>query len=175
MESGDIAKVVAAVGPVVVAALGFLASSAASRNRHARLKDDAELLKLLPEQSASRRLLEAHIESMIVRLADEDEMRREPLGIALALLFLGFAGWTWTLALDGSNWWLAFAIRSPSLASAASASMSVESSGTSEAVASEPERDRERPEGPPRAPVPLPGLPPGRPSYRAHLRLLRAA
>jgi hypothetical protein len=53
--------------------------------------------------------MEAHIEGAIARLAGEDEKRRDPFGVVLALVFLGFAGWTWTLALDGSNWWVVLA------------------------------------------------------------------
>lgn len=110
MTSADIAKIAGAVGPIVVAALGFVASGTASRSRHARLKESVELLKLLPEQSEARKLLEAHIERTISRVAEDDEKRREPFGIVLSLLLLVFAGWTWTLALDGSNWWSALAI-----------------------------------------------------------------
>lgn len=110
VESADIAKVAGAVGPILVASLGFVAASAASRSRHARLRDSAELLKLLPEQSESRKLLEAHIERTITQMADDDEKQRSTFGIVLSLVFVVFAGWTWTLALDGSNWWSALAV-----------------------------------------------------------------
>lgn len=106
----DVSKIAAAVGPVVVALVGAAASGVANHNRRARLKADAELLKLLPEQSESRKLLETHIERSIVRLGEDDEKRRDPFGTVLALVFLGFAGWIWTLAIDGSNWWAALAV-----------------------------------------------------------------
>ncbi len=43
-------------------------------------------------------------------MAQDDEKRRDPVGIVLGLVFLGLAGWTGILTLDGSNWWLAAAI-----------------------------------------------------------------
>jgi len=103
----DVTKVAAAVGPVVVALVGVAAASAATHNRRSRLKTDAEVLKLLPENGEARKLLAAHIERAIVRLAEDDEMRRDPLGVVIALMLLGFAGWTGVLALDHPKWWWA--------------------------------------------------------------------
>jgi len=110
VKSDDVAKIAAAVGPVVVAFVGAAVAGAGTRNRRSQLKTDAEVLMLLPENSDARRLMESHIEGSITRMAEDDEKRRDPMGSVLALLFLGFAGWTWTLALDGSNWWVAPAI-----------------------------------------------------------------
>ena len=107
MESGDIAKVAGAVGPILVATLGLVAASAASRSRHARLRDSAELLSSYLSRASlgnSWRL------RTIIRLAEDDEKQRSTFGIVLALVFVVFAGWTWTLALDGSNWWSVLAV-----------------------------------------------------------------
>lgn len=112
MDWDDAAKLVAALGPVIVAWLGLQASRSELRGRRARLMQDVELLKLLPQDSESKRVLEIHIERAISRLAEDDEKTRDPFGIVLALLFLASAGWGWVQTLAGSNWWLVLALPS---------------------------------------------------------------
>ena len=106
----DVTKIVAAISPLVIGVVSVVVNQRSSRGRRARLRQDAELLALLPEGSEARRLLESHIERTVVQLGADDEKRRDPFGIVLALVFLAFSGWTGSAALRGSNRWLLLAI-----------------------------------------------------------------
>lgn len=106
----------------------------------ARLKDSAELRKLLPEQGESRKLLEAHIERTIIRLTKDDEKQRSTFGIVPCAHVRRFhrvdVGRSHLMARIGGP---SLPSRSPSSGSWASRWMSSERSGMRKAGASDRE------------------------------------
>ncbi len=74
--------------------------------RYTRVKQNAELLALLPEGSAARNRLLKYLDDSITALAREEEsQRRDPFGTGLAVVFLIGAAITLIFAIDGSGWW----------------------------------------------------------------------
>ncbi|MEU6814729.1 hypothetical protein [Streptomyces sp. NPDC046860] len=79
-----------------------------------RIKADLELLSLLPEDSPAVPVLRGHVEDAIKQMIEvEDQKRRDPLGIALAIVFILIAlglvaasflngGWYWWLTVPGA-------------------------------------------------------------------------
>jgi hypothetical protein len=99
------------VANLVIAALGVIAAFAQTRRNQDRgrrqVRQDAELFKLLPEESAARKELLAHIDKQIVRLIrNEDELTRDPTGVLLAIIFLVVAAaLVVTSFREGGIWW----------------------------------------------------------------------
>lgn len=106
----DISRaLVAAAG--VAAAIGKALSGRSTRsNRRHQIKQDIEIMNLLPKDSDGRAKMQEHIDASITRLiADEDERRRDPFGMTLALVFIGLAVWAASFPMrnEGSSlWWL---------------------------------------------------------------------
>lgn len=100
--------------PAVATGLATVFSAArplfAARGRRNRIKHDLELLKLMPKGEAASRLEEDINQRVLKLIEDRSDKRRDPLGIATALIFIGLTIWTALLAFKGSNWWLAAAI-----------------------------------------------------------------
>ncbi|RSS34096.1 hypothetical protein [Streptomyces sp. WAC08241] len=74
-----------------------------------RIKSDLELLSLLPPDSEVAPALRAHIEGGIRQLVEvEDVKRRDPFGIALAIVFIliTVALLTASFLNGGWYWWL---------------------------------------------------------------------
>ncbi|MEU6535695.1 hypothetical protein [Streptomyces sp. NPDC047000] len=74
-----------------------------------RIKSDLELLNLLPSDSQVTPLLRTHIEDSIRQMIEvEDVKRRDPFGIALAIVFILLAGALITTSFlnGGWYWWL---------------------------------------------------------------------
>ena len=93
-------------------AVGLIAVArewASSRGARSRIKQDIDLLGLLPDDSAARDALRTHVDRSISRLIEtEQELRRDPSGIALAVFFAMVSVWTVAQAISGSDvWWLA--------------------------------------------------------------------
>jgi hypothetical protein len=70
-----------------------------------QVKADLEIWSALPEESSVRKGLLKSIDSRVQRiLKDEDELARDPSGIALGTLITGFGGWLvwWIWTLGGA-------------------------------------------------------------------------
>jgi hypothetical protein len=77
------------------------------RNRQDQLKADLELLGLLPDESTARDKLLQHIDCSVQRLvSDEEDLRRDPMGIGLGVVFLLAAVVLIVFAVRGGGWWL---------------------------------------------------------------------
>lgn len=100
--------VIAGASTIVVAVTPALREWTAARGVRTRLKQDIELVGLLPAESAARKALEAHIERTVERLVEEEhEMRRDPGGFVLALFFTAVTAFLGMRAIDGSDiWWV---------------------------------------------------------------------
>lgn len=100
--------------PAVATGLAALFSAArpffAARGRRNRIKHDLELLKLMPEGEAASRFEEDINQRVLKLIEDRTDKRRDPFGIAMALIFIGLTVWTTLLALRGSNWWFVLAV-----------------------------------------------------------------
>ncbi|HWE90153.1 MAG TPA: hypothetical protein VG317_11900 [Pseudonocardiaceae bacterium] len=99
-----ISKILLAALPVAAAAVQLIRRK---DGRVGQLKTNLELLALLPEDGPARAKLLDHIERSVERLiVEEDELRREPMGIALGIVFLAVAiGLTVFAFRDGGWWW----------------------------------------------------------------------
>jgi hypothetical protein len=103
----DWEEIVAAATTAVVVALEVLRVRLGRGGRRAELKQDLEILSLLPEGSETRDHLKAHVDRVVMGLInDEAEKRRDPYGVFLGLVFLALGVWVGTL---GSRLWLALA------------------------------------------------------------------
>ncbi len=92
--SGDtVGQIILAVLALGVAVIQYLRSRGGPR---AQLREEAELLQLLPEGETRDRLA-AHVDSAVAKLISrESELRRDPSGIVLGLAFIAaaiFAGY----------------------------------------------------------------------------------
>jgi hypothetical protein len=79
-----------------------------------RIKSDLEILSLLPEDSEIAPVLRAHLEDSIKQMVDvEDKKRRDPFGMALAIVFIAISsgllvasfrngGWYWWLTIPAA-------------------------------------------------------------------------
>lgn len=106
------------VTPVAVAVIGVGGSWLQVRRGRPRgrdlLKQDLKILKQLPVESKARERLIEHIDKEILGIIEsEEEKTRRPLGIVLAIIFLGLAiflvvesitlgGWWWFLVLPAA-------------------------------------------------------------------------
>lgn len=109
MNWGDL---VGALSGVAVAVLRLVGVRSSRGRRRDQIKRDLEIVQLLPEASAARSELLAHIEdSLNVLIKDERERRRNPSGVVLGLVLVGIAGWAASAATrGGSAWWWLLAI-----------------------------------------------------------------
>jgi hypothetical protein len=98
---------------IAVAGLGTISAVAplaanrtAKRDLRKNLQSDVSLLAKLPSESARRDALVNHIDNAIDRLIADQDRRRDPLGIGLALSFIvvSIAGGVW--AINEGGWWL---------------------------------------------------------------------
>ncbi len=104
MNWDTVSKIALAALPVLAAAVSLIRGRGGRRNQ---IKQDAELLVLLPEGTAARERLLAHLDQSITALtAEEQEKTRDPMGIGLGAVFLAGAVATLFLAIQGSGWWL---------------------------------------------------------------------
>ncbi|MGI9194587.1 MAG: hypothetical protein ACR2FO_08805 [Actinomycetota bacterium] len=98
----------------VASVVGVVREIARSTRRHRRrdwIIKDLDILKLLPDASEARPRLEAHINREVMQLVDDEEQkRRDPFGIVLAVIFIALAAWTAFLAYQGSHGWLVAAV-----------------------------------------------------------------
>ena len=100
------------VTPVAVSVIGVGGAWLQARRGRPQgrdlLKQDLKLLRQLPPESTARDLLIKHIDDGIVRLIkDEEENRRDPLGIGLAIFFILLGlGFLTAAAYEGGLWWL---------------------------------------------------------------------
>jgi hypothetical protein len=74
--------------------------------RHGQVKRNLELLALLPDDSSSRSRLLRHIDESVERLiSNDDELRRDPTGIGIAVVFLVAACALVVVAIRSGDWW----------------------------------------------------------------------
>jgi hypothetical protein len=98
------------VTPVAVAVIGvggsWLQVHRGRQRRRDLLKHDLEILKELPAESKARERLLEHIDKAILSIIESDEEKtRRPLGIVLAIMFLGFAIFLLVEAIIRGSWW----------------------------------------------------------------------
>jgi hypothetical protein len=71
-----------------------------------KLKKDAELLKLLPEQSAGWRELEAYVNRRVSELVHGETMKRRDLsGMITGSVLVTVGGYLGYLTIQGGWWW----------------------------------------------------------------------
>jgi hypothetical protein len=98
------------VTPVAVAVIGVGGSWLQVRRGRPRgrevLTQDLKVFKELPAESKARQRLLEHIDKEIIDIIEsEDEKTRRPLGIILAIVFLGFAIFLFVEAVTLGGWW----------------------------------------------------------------------
>ncbi len=92
--------------PILAGVLELQRGRGAGRQRE-QLKADVELLSLLPEKSAVRAKLLEHVEKTVERMIHEDEeLKRDPSGIAIALFFIATTVVVIAYAFRTDFWWL---------------------------------------------------------------------
>lgn len=98
--------IIASAFAVIVGVIAFAREWTASQGLRSRIKADVELLDHLPNSSSMRDALTGHIDRNIARLIrQEQDLRRDRGGIALAGVFAIITIWTVVRALDGTDWW----------------------------------------------------------------------
>ncbi|WP_143642149.1 hypothetical protein [Streptomyces viridochromogenes] len=73
------------------------------------VKQDVELLALLPEDSEAKKLLAKHIDATVRKIVeDEDQRTRDHAGSCLAIGFLGVSAGLLAVSVSrgGAWWWL---------------------------------------------------------------------
>ncbi|WP_181775320.1 hypothetical protein [Amycolatopsis pittospori] len=100
-------KLIAAGVPVLGALIELYRRREGNRQRR-QLKIDVDLVSSLPEDSAARARLLTHIDNTVeLMLQGQNELRREPTGITLAIILIVAAGGLIVLAVRSpSSWWL---------------------------------------------------------------------
>jgi hypothetical protein len=105
----------AQVADLVIAAMGVIAAFVQTRRNQekgrSQIRQDVELLNLLPEDSTARDALKGHIDKRIALLiSSEEELARSPIGVGIAVTFLVVAIWLAIEAVrEGGLWWFLFA------------------------------------------------------------------
>jgi hypothetical protein len=108
--------ITAAESSVIIATFGvvgiWLQTRRSRDGNRAQIKQDLEILRLLPDESGARADLLTHIESEIGRLIKrEDELTRDPPGIRIAIfLLIAGVGCFFLAFINGSRWLLLFAL-----------------------------------------------------------------
>lgn len=98
-----LSKIALAALPVIGGGLQLVRSQRGARKQ---LKEDLELLAMMPEGSDVRATMLEHLNDQARQLAtSDDELRRDPFGIGLAIVFLGAAVGTGIFAVTSSGWW----------------------------------------------------------------------
>lgn len=96
-------KIAVAVLTILAAGFEVVRRRANSRDR---IKQDLELLQLLPEGSKARVKLTEHVENRVLKLIEHDEeLRRDPTGIAFSVIFFALAAACIGYAVHGGSWW----------------------------------------------------------------------
>ncbi|MFI5659487.1 hypothetical protein [Streptomyces sp. NPDC051684] len=97
--------------PLVVAAITVIGSIVQARRKRPLtreiVKQDVELLGLLPEDSDARRVLGAHVDATVRRIVEEEDQRtRDHAGTCLAIAFLLIALLLSAVSVSrGGVWW----------------------------------------------------------------------
>lgn len=101
-------QVIAIVGAATVAVAALSRELIAGRGVRARLRQDVELLNLLPKDSEAHELLSAHVDRAVAQLVEYDsEMRRDWSGVGAGVMVSVFAVISAIRAREGSDWfWL---------------------------------------------------------------------
>ncbi|MFQ6197821.1 hypothetical protein [Streptomyces sp. NPDC000405] len=99
------------IAPVVVAAMTVLGGLWQARRKRPMtreiVKQDAELLALLPEDSEAKRILQQHIDDTVRKIVeDEDRRTRDGVGSCAAVVFLVVAIALLAVSAGrGGDWW----------------------------------------------------------------------
>ncbi|WP_395154302.1 hypothetical protein [Ilumatobacter sp.] len=106
MNPETIAGIVAAGATVIGGLLALTREITARRSRRSTILQEIEILNALPENSASRAVLQEHIDRSIENLITlEETSRRGWTGIVLALIFT-VGGTAAAYGAVGGRWWL---------------------------------------------------------------------
>lgn len=76
----------------------------AAMNRRTRLRQDLQIYQELDDSPAKKRL-KTHIDHQVDALVNEPSKRIEPLGIILALFFLGGGSYVGWIGIRVDGWW----------------------------------------------------------------------
>jgi hypothetical protein len=89
-------------------AAGILQYTRGRGGRRGQLKNDLELLALLPKESTSKENLRKRIDAQVETLiTDETEKRRDPVGIVLALVIMALGlALCWAAVSSRGIWWI---------------------------------------------------------------------
>jgi Flp pilus assembly protein TadB len=103
------AELVAAIVGAGAGLVTTLVQVSRSRSgRHGRLKDDLELLQLLPKESAARADLLRHVDAGVkAMITDTQTKRRDATGIGLGLTMVLLSVLFIVLAIANGGWWWA--------------------------------------------------------------------
>src|SRR5690242_10043908 len=109
--------VAAIVGALALLVTTWLQVRRGDAGRNSQLKADAELLRLLPEDSTARPLLLSHVDKRIRAMVDGQRIeRRDPTGIAMGLSLLIMSAALGVVAADNGGWWWAVLVLAAPLA-----------------------------------------------------------
>ena len=98
--------VLTAAFAAIVGLTALIRDWTATQGLRTRIKQEMELLDRLPDSSSMRDELAAHIDRGIAQLVgQEQEERRDPGGIVLALFLAAFTTWTIVRGVDGTDLW----------------------------------------------------------------------
>jgi hypothetical protein len=103
MDFDTLSKLALAALPVIG---GGFQLARGQRGARKRLKEDLELLALMPDGSDVRATMLKHLDDQVRGLATkDDELRRDPTGIGMGLVFLVASVVLGYFAVTGSGWW----------------------------------------------------------------------
>ena len=109
--------VAAIVGALALLVTTWLQVRRGDAGRSGQLKADAELLRLLPEDSTARPLLLSHVDKRIRAMVDGQRIeRRDPTGIAMGLSLLIMSVALGVVAAGNGSWWWALLVLATPLA-----------------------------------------------------------
>jgi hypothetical protein len=107
MDLDTLSKIALAALPVIGAGLQLVRGQRGTRKR---LKEDLELLALMPEGIEARSTMLEHLDKQVRKLmSGDDELRRDPIGIGMGIVVLSGAAILGYFAVrDSAWWWIAF-------------------------------------------------------------------
>jgi hypothetical protein len=109
--------VAAIVGALALLVTTWLQVRRSDAGRGSQLKADAELLRLLPEDSTARPLLLSHVDNRVrAMVAGQEIEQRDPILITMGLSVSIMAAALVVVAANNGGWWWAFMVLAAPLA-----------------------------------------------------------